>query len=251
VLLNSAFHGRATNQSAYDKLHAAGVAVRWAPNDVIYHEKTIAVDHTLAAVGTGNLTGKYYPTSRDAFILTSNADDVAAITVTFDADFNANGGHPPGATPAAALIWSPAGRTPFLQRIDTAVHTLDITTEELIDRAVLSAIDKAARRGVACRIALTDNPAWTSAIDEVSASGCSVHLLPASASAFYMHEKILLTDDNTLIIGSHNLSTASLTENRELSLQLTTSTAPDVIAAVRSTFERDYHQAPPAQSSAR
>jgi phosphatidylserine/phosphatidylglycerophosphate/cardiolipin synthase-like enzyme len=252
VILDTAFHGRATNHSAYDKLHAAGVAVRWAPNDVIYHQKTITIDNTLAAaVGTGNLTRKYYPTSRDAFILSTKAEDVAAITATFDADFTANGGHPPTATPAPDLIWAPNGRAPFLQRIDTAVHTLDITTEELKDRAVLSAIDKAARRGVACRIVLTDSPDWTSAIDEVSASGCSVHLLPASASALYMHEKILLTDDNTLIIGSHNLSTASLTENRELSLQLTTSTAPDVIAAVRSTFDRDYHQAPPAQSSAR
>jgi phosphatidylserine/phosphatidylglycerophosphate/cardiolipin synthase-like enzyme len=104
---------------------------------------------------------------------------------------------------------------------------------------------------VACRIVLTDNPAWTSAIDEVSASGCSVHLLPASASALYMHEKIILTDDTTLIIGSHNLSTASLTENRELSLQLDTSTAPEVIATVRATFDGDYRQAPPAQNSAR
>jgi phosphatidylserine/phosphatidylglycerophosphate/cardiolipin synthase-like enzyme len=116
---------------------------------------------------------------------------------------------------------------------------------------VLNAIDKAARRGVACRIVLTDDPSWASAIDEVSASGCSVHLLPASASVLYMHEKIILTDDNTLIIGSHNLSTASLTENRELSLQLDTSTAPDIIATVRATFERDYHQAHPAQNSAR
>jgi phosphatidylserine/phosphatidylglycerophosphate/cardiolipin synthase-like enzyme len=251
VILDTALHGHATDQSAYDQLQSSGVAVKWAPNDVIYHQKTIAVDHTLAAVGTGNLTRKYYPTSRDAFILTTNPSDVAAIAATFDADFIANGGQPPAATPAPDLIWSPAGRAAFLQRIDATVHTLDITTEELKDRAVLNAIDKAARRGVACRIVLTDNPAWTSAIDEVSASGCSVHLLPASASALYMHEKIILTDDNTLIIGSHNLSTASLTENCELSLQLDTSTAPDIIATVRATFERDYHQAHPAQNSAR
>jgi hypothetical protein len=34
-------------------------------------------------------------------------------------------------------------------------------------------------------------------------------------------------------------------------LQLDTSTAPDIIATVRATFERDYHQAHPAQNSAR
>ena len=250
AVLDTAFAGHDTNRAAYDALHAAGVQVKWAPNDVIYHQKTITVDDTIAAVGTGNLTKKSYPTSRDAYILDTNPNDVAAIAATFDTDFTAPpGGHPPAATAADRLIWSPGARQTFLQRIDAATHTLDITSEELKDRAVLAAIDKAARRGVACRIVLTDNPAWSTAINEVSASGCSVHLLPATASALYMHEKIVLVDSTTLIIGSQNLSTASLLENRELSLQLDTSTAPDVIAAVRATFDSDYHQAipPPAR----
>jgi cardiolipin synthase len=47
VILDTAFHGHATNPSAPNQLQSSGVAVRWAPNDVIYHQKTIAVDHTL------------------------------------------------------------------------------------------------------------------------------------------------------------------------------------------------------------
>jgi hypothetical protein len=43
--------------------------VKWAPNGVIYHQKTITVDDTTAAVGTGNLTPQYYSTSRDARVL--------------------------------------------------------------------------------------------------------------------------------------------------------------------------------------
>ena len=35
----SAFHGLDTNQAAYDALHAAGVDIKWAPNDAIYHQK--------------------------------------------------------------------------------------------------------------------------------------------------------------------------------------------------------------------
>jgi phosphatidylserine/phosphatidylglycerophosphate/cardiolipin synthase-like enzyme len=252
VILNSAFHGRDTNSDAYDELHAAGVDVKWAPNDVIYHQKTITVDRTTAAVGTGNLIAKYYPTSRDAYILTTNPSDVAAIAATFDTDFSAPAaGQPPAATTTPRLIWAPAARKTFLQRIDAAVHTLDITTAELKDRAVLAAVGKAARRGVACRIMLTDNPAWSRAIDEVSASGCSVHLLPATPAGLYMHQKLVLTDGTTLIIGSHNLSTTSLLENRELSLQLDNTSAPAVIAAVRATFDNDYHQALPASSSTR
>ncbi len=241
VILDAAFHGRATNATAFEELSDAGVGVKWAPNGVIYHQKTITVDDATAAVGTGNLTPQYYSTSRDAWVFDTDPTDVAAIAATFDTDYTAApSGRPPQATPAPNLIWSPAARAAFLQRVDAAEHSVDVTSEELKDRAVISALDKAARRGVRCRIVLTENPAWAKAVAEVSAAGCSVHLLPATKTALYMHEKILLTDSTELVIGSQNLSTTSLLENRELSLALDTSIAPDVIAAVAATFDADF-----------
>jgi len=60
-----------------------------------------------------------------------------------------------------------------------------------------------------------------------------------------MREKILLTDNTALIIGSQNLTTTSLLENRELSLALDTAIAPDLVAAVGSTFDADFAAAPP------
>ena len=51
-------------------------------------------------------------------------------------------------------------------------------------------------------------------------------------------------DDTAPTIGSQNLSTTSLLENREWSLALDTATAPDLIAAVESTFDADYAVAP-------
>jgi phosphatidylserine/phosphatidylglycerophosphate/cardiolipin synthase-like enzyme len=241
VILDAAFHGHDTNAEAFQELSDAGVDVKWAPNSVIYHQKTVTIDDTTAAVGTGNLTPQYYSTSRDAWVLDTNPTDVAAITATFDTDYtSASSGRAPEATRAPNLIWSPTARASFLQHIDQATHSVDVTSEELKDRAVLSALDKAARRGVQCRIVLTDNPAWANAVAEVSAAGCSVHLFPDTKTGLYMHEKILLTDNAALIIGSQNLTTTSLLENRELSLALDTATAPDLIAAVESTFDTDY-----------
>lgn len=251
VILDAAYHGQTVNTDAYGQLRDAGVDVIWAPNDVIYHQKSVTVDDTTSAVGTGNLTARYYATSRDAYVVTTNPTDLAAISATFTTDFTTPPtGRPPTATSSPRLVWSPDARAVFLQRITSATQTLDIASEELTDRAIVAAVDQAARRGVACRIVLTENPAWAASIATVSAAGCSVHLMPDTPSALYMHEKILLSDGN-LIIGSHNLSTTSLLDNRELSLQLDTTTAPEVIAAVRATFDRDYRQAPPAQSSTR
>jgi cardiolipin synthase A/B len=241
VILDAAFHGHDTNAETFQNLSDAGVDVKWAPNGVIYHQKTITVDDTTAAVATGNLTPQYYSTSRDAWVLDTNPTDVAAIAATFDTDYEAApSGRPPEATPAPNLIWSPMARASFLQHIDQAAQSIDVTSQELKDRAVLSALDKAARRGVNCRVVLTENPAWAKGVAEVSAAGCSVHLFPATETGLYMHEKMLLTDNNALIIGSQNLSTTSLVENRELSVALDAAIAPAVIAAVGSTFEADY-----------
>ena len=171
VILDAAFHGHETNSETFQELSDAGVGVKWAPNGVIYHQKTITVDSTTSAVGTGNLTPQYYSTSRDAWVLDTNPTDVTAIAATFDTDYTAPpSGRPPEATPAPDLIWSPTARASFLQHIDHATQSVDVTSEELKDRAVLSALDKAARRGVNCRIVLTDNPAWTNAVAEVSAA---------------------------------------------------------------------------------
>jgi phosphatidylserine/phosphatidylglycerophosphate/cardiolipin synthase-like enzyme len=191
-------------------------------------------------VSTGNLVSRYYPTSRDAIVFDSIPADVAAIAVTFDTDEQAaqTGRTLPAAVPAARLLWSPNGATAILQHIESAASSLDITTEELTDPAVLVAVN--ARRGVACRIMLTDNPAVSSAVDDVAGSGRSVHQLPDSPTALYMHEKVMLADGRSLIIGSHNLSAASLLHNRELSPQLDDTISPTVIAAVRDTFDRDY-----------
>jgi len=246
VILDAAFHGRKTNTAAFDQLSSAGVNVRWAPNGVIYHQKSISIDDSETAVGTGNLESKYYSSSRDAWVLDTNTDDIAAINATFDADYSAaavGGGHPPAATPAPNLIWSPAARSIFLQQIDAATRSVDVTSEELKDRPVIVALAAAAQRGVTCRIVLTANPAWTKAIQELITAGCSIHQIPDDNEHLYMHEKILLVDDITLIIGSQNLSTASLLENRELSLKLDAETAKPVLDAVASTFDNDYRQA--------
>lgn len=241
VILDAAFHGEKSNGQTYRDLSAAGVNVKWAPNGVIYHQKTITVDDTTSAVGTGNLTPRYYATSRDAWVIDTNPVDVAAIGATFDSDFASRPtGRPPEATSAPNLVWSPDARATFLQHIDRATRSIEVTSEELKDRAVITALEKAAGRGVACRVVLTENPAWAKGVAEVSAAGCSVHQSPDNPSALYIHEKILMTDRNELIIGSHNLSTASLLENRELSLALDSSTAPDLIEAVARTFDSDY-----------
>lgn len=238
VVLDRAFHGQRANQAAYDALRAGGVNVAWAPEGTIVHEKALVIDDKTAVVSTGNLDAHYYATARDAAVVTTVPTQVAAIAETLDADYAA--GQLSRAVDAAGLVWSPAARAVFVRTISGARRSVEITTEEFKDRAVAAAVSQAARRGVACRIVLNADAAATAAVGDVEHAGCVVHTFATKPGGLYVHEKALVTDGFSVLIGSHNLSTMSLTENRELSLQVDADGAPNVVAAVRAQFDADF-----------
>jgi cardiolipin synthase A/B len=247
VILDAAFRGRKTNQSAYDQLSAAGVGVVWAPSSRIVHQKSMVIDDSAAVVSTANLEPKFYPTSRDAVIEVSMPEEVSAIASTFDADYaSAGAGLPSQAIPAPHLIWSPAARSVFIKVIESAKSTVWASSEELKDRPIVIALRNAAARGVDCRIVLNADARDTSPVRELTQAGCQVHLMPTTSKGLYMHEQIMLADQDSLIVGSQNLSTMSLLENRELALQIGKADAPKLVAAVQAQFESDFANAVPA-----
>jgi cardiolipin synthase A/B len=86
VLLDRAFRGAAVNRAAFDRLTAAGVAVRWAPERLIVHQKTLTVDGDVSVVMTGNLTVPDEPSTRDFVVVDRNPAALSAIDGVFDAD---------------------------------------------------------------------------------------------------------------------------------------------------------------------
>lgn len=244
VILDKAWHGQQVNQPAYYVLQAAGIDVHWAAPGIITHQKTIVIDGQVALVGTGNLTAKYYETTRDAWVIDRNAAHVAAITATFNADL-VSPDRPGEATDTAGLLWSPHAEDEFAATIDAATTSVDFQGQELKDTKVVEALAHAASRGVTCRVLMTRNADWYASYQVVAAAGCQVHVLPDSVSAVYIHEKTVVTDSDDLIIGSQNAGYYSLTRNRELSLHLTDTDAKPLIDAVEQTYAGDYGTAAP------
>jgi len=68
-----------------------------------------------------------------------------------------------------------------------------------------------------------------------------VHVFPDSSKALYIHEKIIVTDQAKVLIGSQNASSTSLNKNRELSIQIT---AAPIVSAIEKTFDGDFTAAP-------
>lgn len=257
VLLNQAYTGRSVNQTAFDKLKAAGVNVAWTPKETIFHIKVIVIDRRLADVATGNLTPRYYSTSRDAFIIDTNPGQVAAIERTFTADFAAaTAGAASSAMPAAlcssgapyaGLVWSPCygsstARTALLNQIQAARKSIYFESEELADYRIVDALSAAARRGVKVAVLMTYSSQWASAFQQIVASGGTVRTYSPDAS-LYIHQKLILIDAGTpnqsVLIGSQNASSTSLTKNRELSLEIGNRQGRRIINALASTFRAD------------
>ena len=137
----------------------------------------------------------------------------------------------------------------MIDQIGSARVSVDFTSEELSDPYIARALAQDAERGINCRVVMVNNPDWAKAFGQVTAAGCTVHVLPPDDTGLYMHEKLVLIDAATsqasAMIGSQNASYSSLAFNRELSVVLSRAEAPDVVAAIARTFNEDFATAKP------
>ncbi len=257
VLLDKDFSGGEANLEAAHYLSVHGVEVRWAPAGYIFHIKTTTFDASTSDISTANLAARYYRTTRDAEIVDTNPVQVRAIEATFSNDWTAGGSGSPSSqtVQAPGLVWSPdtgasTAEAAFVKQIRSARHAIDFESEELSDPSIYDALAADARRGVTCRIVMTRSSEWNSAFQTISRAGCHVRLFSDSSTALYIHEKLILDDPRTagesLLIGSQNASTTSLTRNRELGIVLTRAHGGSrPIATASATFDWDFAHASP------
>jgi phosphatidylserine/phosphatidylglycerophosphate/cardiolipin synthase-like enzyme len=239
VLLDQAMSGGPFNQAAFGDLKAHGVNVSWASTQVsITHQKSFVVDRRKAVILTGNLTSKYYATSRDYAVVDTKAKDVAAIEATFELDWaNAKGTAPPGAD----LVWSPGSEAPLVAFIASARHTLRVENEEMKEPAVQAALEAAAKRGVTVQLLMMNQSSWRAAFDSLKAAGVRVRTFKPNAPV-YIHAKAIVVDSRRVFLGSENFSVRSLQANRELGL---ITPATRVVSTVQTTFDHDFADATP------
>jgi phosphatidylserine/phosphatidylglycerophosphate/cardiolipin synthase-like enzyme len=231
------------NSSAYNALKGAGVGVVWSPSAFVYtHQKTITVDGARSLILTGNLTSQYYTTSRDYGVFDDDTRDVASIEKVFGADYAGTSVTP---TDGDHLLWSPTdSRSRLLSVINGATAKLDVEELELSDSAVVDAIVARATAGVAVRVVLETPSSYASEVSAIKAAGGTV-VGYSDPNGFYIHAKAMVADyglsTQKVEAGSMNISSNSLSNNRELGLILTgTGVAEAVATTVETTFNGDY-----------
>jgi hypothetical protein len=231
-------------QQSYDAaadsaLTAGGVGVVWSSTAFTYtHQTTLSVDGKESYISTGNFDTTYYATSRDYGVFDTDANDVAAITAVFNADYAHS-----SITPSDGddLVWSPTdSQTQLLALINGATKSLDIEQEEFSDTTLINAIVSALNRGVTVRVVLEDPSSYSSEVSEVENAGGKVTGY-SSSTGFYIHAKTVIADYGTsaakAFLGSENFSSNSLNDNRELGLITADS---GVVSGLESTFSADF-----------
>jgi cardiolipin synthase len=230
---------KSRNTTAYDYLRAHHVHVTWAPSGTTYHQKTLTADGKTSVIMTLNMVSEDYAGTRDFAVIDTDRSDISAIVATFNADFAHRAITPPD---GADLVWSPTNsQSSILAVIDAATRTLAVENEEMANSGIITALEKAARRGVDVKVVMTAESEWDSAFSALVRAGVHVHLFADSSSALYIHAKAVVADagrkDQQVFVGSENFSTASLDYNRELGIRTANAA---VISVISATLARDY-----------
>lgn len=240
---------QSANSTAYNSLKSAGIGVVWSPSTFVYtHQKTITVDAVKSLIMTGNLTSQYYTTSRDYGVFDDDTRDVASIEKVFNADYAGTSITP---TDGDHLLWSPTdSRNRLLTVINGATAKLDVEELELSDSTVVNAIVGRAKAGVSVRVVLESPSSYASEVSAIKAAGGTV-VGYSDPNGFYIHAKAMVADyglaTQQVEAGSMNISSNSLSNNRELGLILTgTGVAESVATTIETTFNGDYAGGTPA-----
>src|SRR5262249_16132978 len=134
------------------------------------------------------------------------------------------------------LIWSPdCSREKLISIIDNAQHSLKIYAQHVSDYKIVGALAKASRRGVSVEI-LTSGHIRDKTANYLKRAGVIIK----QSNQFIIHAKVFIIDDSQAIIGSINLTQASLDDNRELSV---ITQDKKVVKQLNAIFDKDWKNA--------
>jgi phosphatidylserine/phosphatidylglycerophosphate/cardiolipin synthase-like enzyme len=236
VLLDPDHEG---NPDVRGQLTGAGVPVRDAPARFEFaHAKYLLIDGDTAVILSANFNYGALDVERNYGAVVEDADDVADLAAVFDADWN--GAADPDLD-CTRLIVSPVNaRSRVLALATGAQETLDLSVIYLSDSSVRTAVIQAHDRGVAVRVILADPadfPDNFATAETLRNQGVEVRFL----RTLDLHAKLILADGVGLV-GSQNLSSTSLSDNREVGVLVT---EPGPVATLENQLDADWAAATP------
>lgn len=234
------YGGGDSNRLAAEELSKAGVTVRASPAVFrLTHEKSMVVDDRQAFIMTHNLTYSSFNKNREYQVIVEDPAVVGEISAVFDADWDRE-------VPelnASGLIWSPVNSRGRIQgMIDGARVSLDVEQTSILDDQVVDHLASAADRGVRVRLitpaVIDPGELEYEPLSRLHAAGVAIRFLDDP----YVHAKVFLADGAAAMVGSQNMTAASLDQNRELGIVFDDAGAVNRLAGY---FLQDWNAATP------
>lgn len=231
------FGGGGGQQGIFDRLVAAGIDARWGnPVFRFSHIKMMVIDRGLVIIMNQNLTTSSFTGNRELGVVSTNPEAVRTASVIFEADWAQEAEPAPG-----PLVVSPTNARESLQAlIDGAETSVDVYAEVLRDPDLLHALEAAAQRGVTVRVIISPSASFDAERASLADAGVQVRLL----RSLYVHAKMILVDGQRAFVGSQNISTTSLDQNREVGIIVSD---PVSLARVSRVFDIDFAAATPQE----
>lgn len=230
---------RDVNEKYRVALEAAGAKVVWSnPNFSYMHAKAIVVDDREAVVSTGNYLRSFLLKERNFVAHLSDKQDVEDLAALFDADFESRD---PDMSCTRLLVSPINSKDRLLALIASAKTSLEVESMQFADPDIRSAVLARANAGVEVRVLLAA-PTWIDANANAGTWMTDRKIAARWLASPSLHVKAIVVDHARAYLGSENLSTTSLTKNREIGIVL--SDAP-AVATMASTIEGDWAKATP------
>lgn len=229
------FGGGSLNNTTTKTLSDAGISVEWANSAfALTHEKAIVIDGLEAFILNQNLTGTSFSKNREYDVIDTNPQDVIEIRTIFVDDWQRKS----FSQTSPNLVISPnTSRSLLSNLIQSGAKEIDIEIEDINDKQIVSILSNKAKNVQVKLIVPTISQVSSNAdsIKELAKEGVLVKTL----SSPYIHAKLILVDSQKAYVGSVNLSTQSMDENRELGIILVKN---DSIETLAVSFASDWNK---------
>ncbi len=230
ILEQSPYKTENENGNAIQALNANNIDWRGSiPNMRLIHQKTLLIDGREAIVMTFNFTRSTFNKERNFALIIDDPARVQGINTVFSADWSQK----PVVNANPDLIYSPDdSREKLSTLINHAKKSIKIYAQNISDYKIIGMLAKAARSGVDVQIISSEKMRERQA-DYLQRAGVIVH----KNDQYIIHAKVFIIDDELAVLGSINLTKASLDSNRELSV---ITRDRSVIKALDDVFVKDW-----------
>lgn len=204
------FGGNSLNQKTKKVL---GDKITWSnPSFTLTHAKFMVFDNQIVCILNMNLTKTAFIKNREYNICSQNPEIVGESKNIFLSDRDRKSYTPK----ATSLVVSPDNaRDKLAALINSARNTLDIEMEVLTDPKMLNLLAQKSK-DINVRV-----------------------ITPKKLKSPYIHAKLIIADRARAYVGSVNLTTQSLDQNRELGILVS---APEILDRLETTFEKDWQK---------